>query len=301
MNAQSGSYSLCIENNTVHGQHSTLCCSLAVFIAWKEKSKTLNKGISCATSTAWTSRYVTISLSRIEIKSWSSTHSYSWSFFQLPEERLYMKTSFSFIRCVTGSKSGSPGCQSSTSFRPSMRTNLQPPTCPLPGPCWKGKPSIQNYITSSSPSPRAPHFCPPLATSPLSSVRARTAAGTARVKHPLLTEKGKQGTDSNLKDIMSGGKKDFAQIWFTWQGPEGLQKITPTWMLLSTQSLHRTMNFPSNQGISVHTKAMQAEGATRNSKTWTKTTPHTFRFSQFTCMFNLRRESAASAEYRLTA
>lgn len=174
---------------------------------------------------------------------------------------------------------------------------------PAPSLAPAGKASLASKITSPAPLPLpiAPHFCPPLATSPLSSVRARTAAGTARVKHPLLTEKGKQGTDSNLKDIMSGGKKDFAQIWFTWQGPEGLQKITPTWMLLSTQSLHRTMNFPSNQGISVHTKAMQAEGATRNSKTWTKTTPHTFRFSQFTCMFNLRRESAASAEYRLTA
>lgn len=31
-----------------------------------------------------------------------------------------------------------------------------------------------------------------------------------------------------------------------------------------------------------------------------KATPYTFRFSQFTCMFNLRHESA-SAEYRLTA
>lgn len=97
---------------------------------------------------------------------------------------------------------------------------------PPPGPCWKGKAGIQNYITSSSPAPCTPHFCPPLATSLLSSVRAGIAAGTARIKHPLLTEEEEQGTDSNLKDIMSGGKKDFAQIQFTGQGPEGLKKIT---------------------------------------------------------------------------
>lgn len=54
-----------------------------------------------------------------------------------------MKTDFSFIRCITGSKSGSPGCQSSTSFGPSMRINSQLPTCPLPGPCWKVKAGIQ--------------------------------------------------------------------------------------------------------------------------------------------------------------
>lgn len=71
-------------------------------------------------------------------------------------------------------------------------------------------------------------------------------------------------------------------------------------MLPSTQWLHRTMNFPSNQGTSIHTEAMQVEGATRKGNTWTKTTPHTFRFSQFACMFQPRWESP-SAEYRLTA
>lgn len=142
------------------------------------KSKTLNKGISCATNTAWTSQYVTISISRTEkkpdYKTWISTCSYFWSFsFQLRGKKPYLRTNFSFIRCITGSKNSSPRHQSSTSFGPSRRIDLQPPTCPLPGSWWKDKAGIRTPITSSSPSPHAPLSCPPLATNPFSSVSVR--------------------------------------------------------------------------------------------------------------------------------
>ena len=145
-----------------------------------------------------------------------------------------MKTNLSFIRCITGSKSGCPGCQPSTSFSPSLRINLQSPACPLPGPCWKGKAGIQNHITSSSPSPRAPHSCPPLATSLLSSVRARTTAG---VKDPLLTEKGKQGMDSNLKEIKSGGKKNLTRAHMTraWRTEENHSHLNAAIYSVATQ------------------------------------------------------------------
>lgn len=170
-------------------------------------------------------------------KAWSSAHSYFWSFFQWPEERPYTKTNFSFTRCITGSMSSSPECQSSISIDPSMRINSQSPAWPLPGPWWRNKAGIQNHINGSSPC--APHSCLPFPSRLFLSVRERITARTACVKDPL-PGKGKQGTGSKSQRNCVRSKKGLNSTMrgqLTWQGLEGLKKITPTWMLPTTQQL----------------------------------------------------------------
>lgn len=141
-------------------------------------------------------------------------------FFQLPEESPYLRTDFSFIRCILGSKNSSPGHQSFTSLGASRRINLQPPTCPLPGSWWNDKAGIQTPITSSTASSHAPLSCPPLAPNPFSSVRARVCSWKGSIADR------KQGTDPFLKEIEAEGKKDLIQQQLIWLGSEGLKKIT---------------------------------------------------------------------------
>lgn len=176
MNIQRGSYPLCIESNPVLSQHSKLCCSVTVFIAWKARHWIK---VSAVPLTQHGPLSMSPFLSLEQKKNQTTKHEFqpvhiSEAFlFSYQEKKPYLRTNFSFIRCITGSKNSSPGHQSFTSFGPSRRIDLQPPTCPLPGSWWKDKAGIQTPITSSSPSPHAPLSCPPLATNPFLSVSAR--------------------------------------------------------------------------------------------------------------------------------
>lgn len=160
----------------------------------------MNRGISCATSTAWTSWYFTISSSRIDTKSdYKTTKFNPFIFLKLSSadrrKALYEnKFLFHYLQHYWQQQQF-PGMPVSHQLW-SIHENKLAATHPIPlPPAGKARLASKNHITSSSPPPHTPCSCPPFATSLLSSVRARITAGTGRAKDLLLTEKGKQGTD----------------------------------------------------------------------------------------------------------
>lgn len=221
-----------------------LCCSVAVFIAWKEKSKTLNKAISCATSTRWTSRHVTLCISGIETKIRVQRHQV---------QPIHIPASFSSDQKKSPKwKPISLSLDALLAARavvlvPDFRQLWSIHEDKLVAACLPRLWALlekQGWHPKSSPSLHAPHPCPPLATSLLSGIRIH--CWSVRVKDPLLAENRMQGTGSNLKEVRSGCKKDFTQQKLTQQGPERLWTPLLPKCCWSTQWLSRNVYFRSN-------------------------------------------------------
>lgn len=295
MNTQSVPYPLHEVNDTVHSLHSMLCCSVTVFIAWKEKARHWIK-VSAVPLPQNRPPSMCHHLSLEQKQNQTTRSSTSFIFLKLLSvtwwKTLYAKK-FCLLTYAAGRREVVLGA-TVTIFGPFMKNKLTttPPWTLLRGQGRDPKPHHQVLSLS-------PHTC----TCCLPPAWSRITNRAASVKDVLLAEKGKQGTELHLKRIASGGTKRLYSATrkkLTGQEPGSIKKISPTWMLPPNQWLPvlltmKGWEFPSHQDTSIHTKATWAAGATRTGRTGTKNR------TALTHTGFLDSHAHLAAEYRLTA